>query len=147
MIDNTRAMSAERSRIWVVITDGNNTRLCSSDDGAAMPIHSPVFDAKEEADDYARDLRACEAWFKAEHATRPTRNPRRQHLVHVSQLLSEAAREAAYDGLIIIATDPAATELNEALSPDTRALLIGRVIRDFAGQELTSSCCAQAFRH
>lgn len=49
---------------------------------------------------------------------------------HVSQLLLESAREHAYDGLVIIAAPPVAAELEEALAPETCALLIGQIVLD-----------------
>jgi protein required for attachment to host cells len=50
--------------------------------------------------------------------------------MHVSQLLLEGAREGAYDGLIIIAAPAVAAELEDALAPETRALLIGEIVHD-----------------
>ena len=124
-------MFAHGNRIWIVITDGVNTRIGSCDDGMAIPVATPSFNFGSTSLD-ERDLVACKAWFKVEGLRRLSRNPRSQHVLHVSQLLLEAARERAYDGLIIIATEPAAAELNKALGPETRALLIGKVIRDRA---------------
>ena len=100
----------------------------------AMPITTPFFRV-EGSDPDDRGLRAYNAWFKTEGQQRLSRNPRRQHLLHVSQLLLESARDGAYDGLIIIAAEPVVAELKEALAPETRALLIGRIVRDFAGFE------------
>jgi hypothetical protein len=88
------------------------------------------------------------AWFKAENQSRPSRSPTRQHLWHVSQVLREGARDGAYDGLIIIAAEPVAALLKEALAPETRALLIGKVIRDFAGNDDPPAACEPAeMRH
>lgn len=125
-------MSAHGNRIWVVITDGVNTRIGSSEDGMATPVATPIFNPSSTSPDQ-RELAACRAWFNVEGLRRLSRNPRTQHLRYVSQLLLEAARDRAYDGLIIIAPEPAATELRSALAPETRALLIGNVIRDLAG--------------
>lgn len=122
-------MSGHGTRIWVVITDGVNTRICSSRDGMATPITTPLFHVHGSA--LAEwDLRPYRAWFKAERQNHLSRNPRRQHLLHVGQLLLEGAREAAYDGLIIIAAPGVAAELEDALAPEALARLIGEIVRD-----------------
>ena len=139
-------MSAHGNRIWVVITDGMNTRICSCQDGMATPIATPVFNLGNTNPD-ERDLAACKAWFKTEGQRGYSRNPRRQHVLHVSQLLLEAARDRAYDGLIIIAAEPAAAELKEVLAPETRALLMGKIVRDLAGFESPVPCEPAEMRH
>jgi hypothetical protein len=48
----------------------------------------------------------------------------------VCQVLLEAAHERAYDGLVIIAPAETAARFEDALSPETRALLIGRIVQD-----------------
>ena len=129
-----RAMSAHGTRIWVVITDGASTRICSCQDGTATPITAPNFQPHGwHSDD--RHVTANRAWFKAEQQTSLSQNPRRQHLAHIGQVLLEAAREHAYDGLLIIAAAPIAAQLENALAPETRALLIGKIIQDDAGLE------------
>jgi protein required for attachment to host cells len=65
----------------------------------------------------------------------------------VSQVLLEGARERAYDGLVIIAAPTVAAELEERLAPDTRALLIGNIVRDSLGLEPDMSCERQDIRH
>ena len=127
-------MSAHGTQIWIVITDGLNTRICSCEEGIAMPITAPIFgvDATDFDD---RDLRAYRAWFKAEGQRRLGGNPRHLHLSHVSQVLLEGARDGAYKGLIVIAAEPAAAELYETLAPEALSLLIGRIVRDFATME------------
>ena len=122
-------MSAHGTRIWILITDGVSSRLCSCQDGMTAPITPPLFDLDGFASD-GPDVRAYRAWFKAEPQKRLSKNPRRQHVLHVSQLLLEGARERAYDGLVIIAAAPIAAELEEALAPEARALLIGNVVHD-----------------
>jgi hypothetical protein len=141
-----KAMPAHDSRIWVVISDGANTRICSCDDGMTMPIVSPVFEP-DDADSDRRGLNACRAWFKAEQQSRPSRNPRRQHIAHVSQVLLEAAREGAYGGLIIIADESVAADLEDALSLESRALLIGKIVRDFPQAVRATLMQAPAVRH
>jgi hypothetical protein len=110
-----------------------------------IPITSPVFDYAPDSDDW--DLRAHTAWFKAERKSRLSGNAKLQHLLHVSQLLAEAARERAYDGLIIIAAAPVATELEEALAPESHARLIGKLVRDFAAIEPSTACQPAIMRH
>lgn len=112
----------------------------------AMPITTPFFHV-DGSDPDDRGLRAYKAWFKAEGQQRLSRNPRRQHLLHVSQLLREGARDGAYDGLIIIAAEPVVAELKEALAPETRALLMGKMVRDFVGVEPPASCEPPEMRH
>ena len=122
-------MSGHGTRIWVVITDGANTRICSSRDGMATPITTPLFPVHGSA--LAQpDLRPYKAWFKTERQGRLSRNPRRQHLLHVSQILLEGAREDAYDGLVIIAAPTVAAELENALAPETHVRLIGEIVHD-----------------
>lgn len=139
-------MSVHGTRIWILITDGISSRLCSCQDGFAAPITTPLFDVHEMASD-GRDARAYKAWFKAEPCNRLSRSPRRQHVLHVSQLLLEGARERAYDGLVIIAAPSIAAELEEVLAPDTRALLIGNIVRDSLCLEPDVSCSQQDIRH
>ena len=138
-------MSTFSSRIWVLLTDGVNSRICSCEDGTAMPITSPAFDFAPDSDD--GDLMAHTAWFKADRQSRLSRSVNRQHILHVGQLLSEAARERAYDGLIIIAAEPIATELEDALAPESRALLIGKLVRDFAAIESSMTRQPAIMRH
>jgi hypothetical protein len=111
----------------------------------AMPITSPAFDFAPNSDNW--DLTAHTAWFKAEGQSKLSQSAQYQHLLHVSQLLAEAAREQAYDGLIIIAAAPVATELEEALAPESRARLIGKLVRDFAGIEPSTACQPAIMRH
>jgi hypothetical protein len=144
MIAGKKALSASEARIWVLITDGVNTRICSSDDGMATPITAPMFLPEGPLERYAS---IHEAWFKAEGQRRLSPNPNRQHLWHLSQLLLEGARNDAYDGLIIIAAEPIVAKLKEMLAPETRALLIGRIVRDFVGLEPSASCPPAEIRH
>jgi len=137
-------MSTHGSRIWVLVTDGVNTRISSCQDGMATPITTPFLhrDCSDEP-----DLGALNAWFKVEGHHRPSRSPITQHLLHVSQLLREAARDKAYDGLIIIAAELIQAELEDALAPETRALLIGKIIRDDAMFEQPTPCEPPEMRH
>ena len=146
MVIGKKAMSALDARIWVVITDGVNTRLCSSEDGRTTPIAPPAF-PPETTDSPDRYVSMHTAWFKAEGQRRLSRSDHRQHLWHVSQLLLEGAREGAYDGLIIIAAADIAAKLKETLAPETRALLIGKVVRDSANFETPMHCGPAEIRH
>jgi protein required for attachment to host cells len=110
----------------------------------ATPITTPFFHL-DGSDD--RDLRAYKAWFKAEGRQQLSRNPRRQHLLHVSQLLLEGARDKAYDRLIIIAAEPMLAELKDALAPEARALVIGKIICDYASLEPPAPCEPPEMRH
>jgi hypothetical protein len=137
-------MSAHGSRIWVVITDGVNTRICSCQDGMATPITTPFL--RPDCSD-GPDLEAYNAWFKVEGRHRPSRTPITRHALHVGQLLLEAARDKAYEGLIIIAAEPVLAQLEDALAPETRALLIGKIIRDDATFEQPTPCEPPEMRH
>jgi len=139
-------MLVHGTRIWVLITDGVNSRLCSCHDGMATPISTPLFDLHGTAPN-GRGLRAYTAWFKPETQKRLSQDPKRQHLLHVSQVLSKAARERAYDGLVIIAAARVAAEFEEALAPETRALLIGQVVRDNEYLETEFPCERQEIHH
>ena len=139
-------MSAHGNRIWIVITDGVNTRIGSCDDGMITPVATPVFNLGSTSLDQ-RELAACRAWFNVEGLRRLSRDLRSQHLLHIRQLLLEAARDRAYDGLILIAPEPAAAELQEALALETRALLIGKVIRDLAGGDPAVTDAPAEMRH
>ena len=139
-------MSARGTRIWILITDGVSSRLCSCHDGIATPITTPLFDiCGTRFDD--RDVRAYKAWFKAEIHRGLSQSPRRQHVLHLSQLLLESARERAYDGLVIIAATSVAAEVEEALALETRALLIGNVVRDTARFEAEGPCEQRDIHH
>jgi protein required for attachment to host cells len=65
----------------------------------------------------------------------------------VSQLLLEGARDKAYDGLIIIAAEPILADLKDALAPEARALVIGKIIRDYASLEPPASREPPEMRH
>lgn len=49
---------------------------------------------------------------------------------HIAQILGEAAAERAFDALVIIAAPHIASEIDHALAPQTRALLVGEIVRD-----------------
>ena len=139
-------MSAPGTRIWVLLTDGLNTRICSPQDGMATPITAPHVHL-DGSTSPERHISMYSAWFKSERQIRLSLNPTRQHLWHVSQVLLEGARDGAYDGLIIIAAEPIAQQLKDALAPETRVLLLGKVVRDFAGFDPPAPCELSEMRH
>ena len=139
-------MTAHGTRIWVVITDGISTRICSCQDGMTTPITIPCFNL-DGPDMGHRDVVAYKVWFKAERQIRLSQHPRHQHISHVSQLLLEGARERAYDNLVIIAQAPIADQIENALAPETRALLIGKIVQDCAGLDPEIVCEQPEVRH
>ena len=132
-------MSAHDTRIWILITDGVSSRLCSCQNGMTAPITPPLFDLDGLASD-GPDVRAYRAWFKAEPQKWFSQSSRRLHLLHVCQLLLEGAHARAYDGLVIIAAAPIAAELEDTLPPEARALLIGKIVRDVSSREPEVPC-------
>jgi hypothetical protein len=146
MVVGNAVMSARGTRIWILITDGVTSRLCSCLDGIATPITTPLFDIPGTGFD-GRDVRAYKAWFKAESHNTLSQSPRRQHVLHLSQVLLESAREHAYDGLLILAASSVAAEVEEALAPETRALLIGNIVRDGAWLEPEVPCEQRDIHH
>ncbi|HXJ01772.1 MAG TPA: host attachment protein [Micropepsaceae bacterium] len=75
------------------------------------------------------------AWYRFRSGHGFLRGPKAQFAGHIAQILQEAAAEQAYDGLIIIAAPYIADELERALDPRTRALLVGDVVRDLPMSE------------
>ena len=139
-------MAAHSTRIWVLITDGVSTRICSSHDGMATPITAPCFNLYGwDSDD--RDVMAYKAWFKTERQARFSQSSRHQHVLHLSQLLLEAARERAYDGLVIVAAAPIVAQLEDVLAPESRALLVGRIIEDYVFADSDALCEQPDLRH
>ncbi len=92
-----------RDAIWVLITDGAQARVCSTAGGLAMPLNMPARALQGGAHRFARGL---------------------------ADFLRDAGAEGAYARLIVIASPLVAEELDDALQPETRARLIGQVIRD-----------------
>jgi hypothetical protein len=142
MVIGNEVMSAHGTRIWILITDGVSSRLCSCQNGMTAPITPPLFDLDGLAS-AGSDVRAYKAWFKAESQKRFSQNPRRLHLLHICQLLLEGAHARAYDGLVIIAAAPIAAELEDTLPPEARALLIGKIVRDVVSSREPEVPCEQ----
>jgi hypothetical protein len=145
MVVGNEVMSARGTRIWILITDGVSSRLCSCHDGIATPITTPLFVHGTVFD--GRDVSAYKAWFKAESQERLSQSPRRQHLLHLAQLLLEGAREGAYGGLVIMAASTVGAEVEEALAPEARALLIGNIVRDSEWLEPEVPCEQRDIHH
>jgi hypothetical protein len=87
--------------IWVVFTDGETARICYG--GQSITI-VPVADAVGRSD--GGDL-----------------------ISEVADLLSMGAREGGCFGLILVGTPHIINDLRDALSPESRALLIGEIVR------------------
>lgn len=66
---------------------------------------------------------------------------------HLARILGEAARERAYDGLIVVADPQMASALHRSLTPETHALLIGEVIRDLHSVPVEDPAAPLALRH
>jgi protein required for attachment to host cells len=118
------------ARIWVVIADGESARISSSSDGTTMLVPAPPSaNPFASVDDQA--MRSHRAWYGGER--RPCifyRGPKGEFAAHIAQILLEAAREHAYDGLIMIATPEIESELRRAIGPEISAKLVGEIIRD-----------------
>jgi protein required for attachment to host cells len=77
-----------------------------------------------------REEEHCQAWYRMQGRSFSIRRTTSVLAGHLVQILSEAAREGAYDGLVVIAAPEIARELDRALTPETRARLIGEIVRD-----------------
>jgi len=96
-----------KSTFWVLITDGVSARVCATDNGMTTPLPMPA-------------LSVLNGSWSSRHLFAHS----------LSQFLRDAGNEEAFNRLIIIATPAIAHELNETLAPETRALLIGKIVRD-----------------
>lgn len=117
------------ARIWVVIMDGLSARICSSGDAAAIPITPPT-EIRCGAIDEPRTKRLSEAWYFLGRRHGCLGGASSQFIQHVAQILGEAAAEHAFEGLVIVAAPEIAGQIERALSPGTRALMIGDIVRD-----------------
>jgi protein required for attachment to host cells len=120
------------ARIWVVIADGEIARICSSSDGTTTVVLAPAIDDAPSCElDSERTARTHRIWYGRENRhCFFARGAEQQFAGHIAQILLEAAREHAYDGLVVVAKPEIEAELRRALAPETRARLIGEVIRD-----------------
>lgn len=132
------------TRTWILITDGASARICSSSDGTTTAITAPI-DLKPAAFEEPENKRINEAWYLWGGRTCLMYGATSRFVDHIAQILAEAAVERAFDGLVIIAAPHIAGELERALSPQTRARMIGDIVRDLqvvapvemtAGEEL-----------
>jgi len=141
-------MPLREVRIWVLITDGATARICSTEDGVATPVLVPMLSSDyAEAFDLDWENRAYRVWFRAESQAVFPKSASRQLALHLAQLLNEGARDGAFDGLIVIAAPQIRRELQQALSAQTRALLVGRVVRDLASIEAAEADFASELRN
>jgi protein required for attachment to host cells len=117
------------TRIWILITDGVSARICSTDDGSTVAITAPGETRSSAMGDPPRQ-RIDEAWYVQGGESSPMCGASAHFMAHIAQILEEAAAERAFDGLIIISAPHIASEINRALSPQTRALVIGEIVGD-----------------
>jgi protein required for attachment to host cells len=137
------------TRIWVLITDGATARLSSTGDGATTPILTPHAAAilPQDGADAERLQRLIRNWFRSDKPPLLGAGGKGRFIGHIAQILHEAAVEAAFDGLIVIATGKALAELQMALSPATRALLVGEMVRDLPNAETVQKVSALELHH
>jgi protein required for attachment to host cells len=114
------------ANIWVLITDGETARICSTREGLTTPISAvtpcAAFAGREEA--------IFNAWHGRNRRDGFDRSANRTYAGYLAQLLFEAGREGSYDSLIIIAAPDFVKDLNRALAPETAARLIGSIVKD-----------------
>jgi len=127
------------TRIWILITDGVSARICSTDDGSTVAITAPQ-EALSSTMGEAPRQRIDEAWYLQGGKSSLMHGASAYFTGHIAQILGEAAAERAFDGLVIISAPHIASEIKRALSPQTRALMIGKVVGDlsFAPAEPTA---------
>ena len=137
-----------KARIWVVITDGMSARICSTEDGSVHPLirHSP--EGVIPADSLAnREEERSQAWYRMRGQSFSIRRTTSVLAGHLVQVLAEAARERAYDGLVVIAAPGIARELDRALTPETRIRLIGEIVRDLPSVVSTERMAQAELQH
>jgi len=125
-------MAVRGACIWVLITDGVTARICSTGDGLATPVVAPMVPTcpLDGPADIVWNETAYRAWFSADSQRLFPSSAKGQLALHLAQLLNEGARDRAFSGLIVVAAPQIRWELKQALSPETRALLIGKIVRD-----------------
>ena len=130
------------ARIWVVIADGETARISSSCDGTTIVIPAPSARAEDGPSPIHR------AWYGSEKGRCLFyRGPSQDFAAHIAQILLEAAREHAYDGLIVIAAPEIEAELRRAIGPEISAKLIGEIIRDQNHLQLSEPSHTDEIRH
>jgi hypothetical protein len=118
------------ARIWVLMADAVSARICSTEDGTTTPITAFPPSGYGLAEDDGREELLCRAWLRAEGRDSLGGGPVQRFAEHLAQILREGAREKAYDHFIVIATPEIAPKLDQALSLETRARLIGDIVTD-----------------
>lgn len=132
-----------QASIWVVITDGASTRICSSGEGVTTLIPALHYAASEpRPEDREFSFRNAYAGWDSGARGKRIETPCRRFAKELAAFLREAGRERAYEGVILIATPKIADELQDVLSPETRALLVGGIVRDRSGQNSGESSYA-----
>jgi len=133
------------ARIWVVIADGETARISSSFEGTTMLVSAPPC-ANPFAGAY--DQASHRAWYGSEkRSCLINRSPEGEFAAHIAQILLEASREHAYDGLIIIASPEIETELRRAIGPEIAAKLVGEIIRDQRCPQVFEPSHTEQIRH
>ena len=117
------------TRIWILITDGVSARICSTSEGTATAITAPTEARSTSVGDPA-NKRASEAWYLLGGRSSLMGGATAHFTGSYRPNPGEAAAERAFDGLVIIAAPHIASEIERALTPQTRALLIGDIVRD-----------------
>jgi protein required for attachment to host cells len=114
----------------VLLADAASARICSTDDGSATAIPALPFASSVSGAGSEREELLCRAWQRAEGRNSTYAGPAKRFALHLGQILREGAREKAYDGLVIVAAPEIAMHLDRMLAPETRARLIGEIVRD-----------------
>jgi len=129
--------------LWVLITDGVTARICSTGDGMTTPLPMHGL-AASEWDRWANGL----GLGLHGSASRPAffRGGKRLFAGSLAEFLQQAGREHAYENLAIIAAPQIAGPLNDALAPETRARLIGKIVCDVEDCETPELAMAE-LRH
>jgi protein required for attachment to host cells len=135
------------ARIWGVIADGETARISSSFDGTTILVPAPSC-ANPFASAYDQPSRSHRAWYGSERRSCLFyRSPEGEFAGHIAQVLLEAAREHAYDGLIIIASQEIEAELRRAIGPEIAAKLVGEIIRDQHCPQVFEPSHTEQIRH
>ena len=117
------------TRIWILITDGVSARICSTDEGTTVAI-TPPQEARSGAIGEPTRSMMDEAWYLLGGKSSVMCGASAHFTGHIAQILGEAAAERAFDGLVIISAPHIASQIERALSLQTRALMIGEVVGD-----------------
>jgi hypothetical protein len=88
--------------LWVVFTDGRTASICSTGNGLTRLVPNGSSDPEDVS---------CGWRFTAE----------------LARILQQGAASGAYSGLIVVAGSDMLDELQDALGPETRTLLIGGI--------------------